>query len=54
MYIGQREIGILDPSDENVDIMGSEDATTCHIVIIKVSMVGSTGCPATIWRFFEI
>jgi len=42
-YIGQREMGILKSSDDCVDIVGSEDATTCHIVIIKESSSSTWG-----------
>ena len=34
MYIGQREIGTLSAEDPTINIIGSDDATTCHIVLI--------------------
>jgi len=34
LYVGQREMAVCS-SDDNIDILGSEDATTCHIVIFR-------------------
>ena len=34
MYVGQREMAVGARGD-GVEILGSEDATTCHIVIIR-------------------
>ena len=34
MYVGQREMAVGARGD-GVELLGSEDATTCHIVIIR-------------------
>jgi len=34
VYVGQREMAIVS-SDDDVDMLGSEDATTCHIVVLR-------------------
>ena len=34
MYVGQREMAVGARGD-GVEILGSEDATTCHIVILR-------------------
>jgi len=34
VYVGQREMAIVS-SDDGVDMLGSEDATTCHIVVLR-------------------
>ena len=40
--MGQREMAVVAPGD-NVSMVGSEDATTCHIVIIRDDHTGVTG-----------
>jgi len=35
LYVQQREFAVVSPSDDKVDILGSEDATTCHIVVFR-------------------
>ncbi|XP_050394354.1 protein N-terminal asparagine amidohydrolase [Patella vulgata] len=35
LYVGQREFGGTTSSDDVIQVIGSEDATTCHLVIIK-------------------
>ena len=44
MYVGQREMAVGARGD-GLEILGSEDATTCHIVIIRdvSSEAGVTG-----------
>ena len=42
LYVGQREMAVVAPGD-NVSMVGSEDATTCHIVIIRDVHTGVTG-----------
>ena len=42
LYVGQREMAVVAPGD-NVNMVGSEDATTCHIVIIRDDHTGVTG-----------
>ena len=34
VYVGQREMAVAS-TDDGVDILGSEDATTCHIVVLR-------------------
>ena len=33
LYVGQREYATVQQSDPHIDIIGSDDATTCHIVL---------------------
>ena len=36
MYVGQREVAILSSNQTNgLKYLGSEDATTCHIIILS-------------------
>lgn len=43
VYVGQREAGILCPnSSHGLKFVGSEDATTCHIVVIREQNSGKT------------
>ena len=42
LYVGQREMAVIAPGD-NVNMFGSEDATTCHIVILRDKHTGVTG-----------
>jgi len=42
IYVGQKEAAILTPGDR-MDMLGSEDATTCHIVIVRDVETGVTG-----------
>lgn len=35
MYIGQRELAAVAPHDKNVHIIGSDDATSCMIVVVR-------------------
>ena len=48
LYIGQREFGATTPEDENIHVIGSEDATTCHIIILR-----HTGCGAVCVTHFD-
>ena len=34
LYVGQREIAAVTFQDPYIDIIGSDDATTCHIVLL--------------------
>ena len=43
LYVGQREMGVVSRDDDVIDIVGSEDATTCHIVILRHISTGVTG-----------
>jgi len=43
VYVGQREAGILSPnSSHGLKYVGSEDATTCHIVVFRQKNSGKT------------
>ena len=42
LYVGQREMAVIAPVD-NMNMIGSEDATTCHIVVIRDKHTGVTG-----------
>jgi len=42
VYVGQKEAAVVAPGD-SMRILGSEDATTCHIVILRDSHTGVTG-----------
>ncbi|KAK7003923.1 protein N-terminal asparagine amidohydrolase [Biomphalaria glabrata] len=42
LYIGQREVGGTSPKDPAISILGSEDATTCHIAILRHTGSGAT------------
>lgn len=46
VYVGQREVAVIDPSsmtkNHSLTYLGSEDATTCHIIILKNSKSGKT------------
>ena len=42
LYVGQREMAVVAPGD-HLNLIGSEDATTCHIVIIREVRTGVTG-----------
>lgn len=35
LYLSQREYASTIPHDKNVSVMGSDDATTCHIVVLR-------------------
>lgn len=48
LYVGQREFAATSPEDEKIHVMGSEDATTCHIIIIR-----HTGCGAVCIAHFD-
>jgi len=34
LYVGQREYATVQNIDPFIDIIGSDDATTCHIVLL--------------------
>ena len=42
VYVGQREVAVSSP-DGNIDLIGSEDATTCHVVVLRHVTSGVTG-----------
>ncbi|GFR84216.1 protein N-terminal asparagine amidohydrolase-like [Elysia marginata] len=35
LYIGQRELAATWPGDDVISVLGSEDATTCHIMVLR-------------------
>ena len=35
VYVGQGEMAVGVSDDKNVSFFGSEDATTCHIIILR-------------------
>lgn len=37
LYVGQRELAAVAPHDKGVTIIGSDDATTCIIVVLRHS-----------------
>lgn len=47
LYVTQKEYAVLSDNDENISIMGTDDATTCHIVVI-INRQQSTACLAHI------
>lgn len=42
LYVMQREYASVTPEDGNVTLMGSDDATTCHIVVLRNTASGVT------------
>ncbi|XP_060939530.1 protein N-terminal asparagine amidohydrolase [Limanda limanda] len=35
LYVQQREFAATTPSDDSVSVLGSDDATTCHLVVLR-------------------
>ncbi|XP_078610871.1 protein N-terminal asparagine amidohydrolase-like [Branchiostoma floridae x Branchiostoma japonicum] len=48
LYVNQREYAATGPSDDVVQFLGSEDATTCHIAVLR-----HTGCGVTCVAHFD-
>lgn len=42
LYVSQREMAAIAPHDKNVHIVGSDDSTTCIIVVVRHS--GKMAC----------
>lgn len=42
LYIQQREFAVTTPADNSVSILGSDDATTCHLVVLRHTGSGVT------------
>lgn len=42
LYVGQCEFAASTPHDKNVIILGSDDATTCIIIVVRHSASGAT------------
>ncbi|KAH3863459.1 hypothetical protein DPMN_026448 [Dreissena polymorpha] len=43
LYVGQREMAVASPDDEIIQVLGTDDATTCHIVILRHTASSATG-----------
>ncbi|XP_066907821.1 protein N-terminal asparagine amidohydrolase isoform X2 [Halyomorpha halys] len=43
LYVQQREMAVTVPHDKNVSILGSEDATTCIILVLRHTTSGAVG-----------
>ncbi|TMW42308.1 hypothetical protein DOY81_012612 [Sarcophaga bullata] len=41
LYVGQREMAAAAPHDKNINIIGTDDATTCIIVVVRHSGSGA-------------
>lgn len=42
LYVQQREFAVVSPADDSIDILGSEDATTCHLLVLRHTGSGVT------------
>ncbi|KYO30556.1 protein N-terminal asparagine amidohydrolase isoform X1 [Alligator mississippiensis] len=42
LYVQQREFAVTTPADGSVSVLGSEDATTCHLVVLRHTGSGAT------------
>lgn len=42
LYVQQREYAATTPSDKSVTVIGSADATTCHLVVLRHTGSGAT------------
>ncbi|CAM4619474.1 unnamed protein product [Leuciscus chuanchicus] len=42
LYVQQREFASTTPADNSVSILGSDDATTCHLVVLRHTGSGAT------------
>ena len=42
VYVGQREMAVVTPED-HIEVVGSDSATTCHVVILRVGDVTGVG-----------
>lgn len=42
LYICQREVAGTSPTDDAISILGSQDATTCHIAVLRHTGSGAT------------
>ncbi|XP_038619213.1 protein N-terminal asparagine amidohydrolase [Tachyglossus aculeatus] len=42
LYVQQRELAVTSPNDGSVSVLGSDDATTCHIVVLRDTGSGAT------------
>ncbi|XP_075035875.1 protein N-terminal asparagine amidohydrolase [Mixophyes fleayi] len=42
LYVQQRELAATTPNDSSISFLGSEDATTCHILVLRHTGSGAT------------
>uniref|UniRef100_A0A2K6LXW4 Protein N-terminal asparagine amidohydrolase n=2 Tax=Rhinopithecus TaxID=542827 RepID=A0A2K6LXW4_RHIBE len=42
LYVQQRELAVTSPKNGSISILGSDDATTCHIVVLRQTGNGAT------------
>ncbi|XP_006872059.1 PREDICTED: protein N-terminal asparagine amidohydrolase-like [Chrysochloris asiatica] len=42
LYVQQRELAVTSPKDGSISVLGSDDATTCHIVVLRHTGNGAT------------
>ncbi|XP_053355524.1 protein N-terminal asparagine amidohydrolase-like isoform X5 [Clarias gariepinus] len=42
LYVQQREFAATTPADSSVSVIGSDDATTCHLVVLRHTGSGAT------------
>jgi len=42
LYVQQREFAVVAPSDDKIDVIGSDDATTCHLLVLRHTGSGVT------------
>ncbi|KTF84662.1 hypothetical protein cypCar_00039864 [Cyprinus carpio] len=42
LYVQQREFAATTPADNSVSVLGSDDATTCHLVVLRHTGSGAT------------
>lgn len=43
LYVAQREYAITVPHDKNITVLGTDDATTCHMAVVRHSGSGVVG-----------
>jgi len=43
VYACQREMIVTHPGNQSVSIIGTEDATTCHVIVLREPSTGATG-----------
>lgn len=43
LYVNQREYAVVEPGDPCLSVLGTDDATTCHMVVVRHRGSGVTG-----------
>lgn len=43
LYIGQREMAVLGPDEPHLQVLGSDDTTTCHMIILRHTASNACG-----------